>query len=560
MHDWKISHKKIFLGGIGIKKISEYAKRIVAGTAIACLCIALFCSVCLAESDSPQAKSPEIVDTIHLSGGDSGYPTPFMHYPRGPGIYKMNLIFDSLIEKDDKGLVPWLAESWDISSDSKEYIFHLRNDVKWQDGEPFTANDVKFTIDYEKEHPPASSYDLSSVSEIDVIDDHTIKFTLTQPIAPFLDEIASVKIIPEHIYKDESDPNKFESPEAVTGTGPYKLAEYSKEHGTYKFTANEDFWGPEQRVKNIEFIPVSDATVAFQQKEIDFVGLSADLVDMFKSDPEVYVFQQPAIWGYELSFNMNKSPILNDKAIRQAFAYAIDRQELVDKIGRGAGKPGSMGILPQDHIWYNENVLKYEHDAEKAKELLTDAGWTDSDGDGIMDKDGQKLSFNVILASDQARIGELIKERLKEAGIDVTLQAIESKSRDSKLAKGDFEIGINGYGGWGFDADYLRTKFCGASFGIEGASHGRPLIGYQNDKVDELCMAQLSETDTEKRKEIIYELQDVLAEEVPSIPLYYTASYNAYRPAVYDGWMNMFDHHEMTHSKLSYLDRSEIRN
>ncbi|MDD4579733.1 MAG: ABC transporter substrate-binding protein, partial [Methanothrix sp.] len=287
-----------------------------------------------------------------------------MHYPRGPGIYKMNLIFDSLIEKDDQGLIPWLAESWDISSDSKEYIFHLRNDVKWQDGEPFTANDVKFTIDYEKEHPPASSYDLSSVSDIDVIDDHTIKFTLTQPIAPFLDEIASVKIIPEHIYKDESDPNKFESPEAVTGTGPYKLAEYSKEHGTYKFTANEDFWGPKQRVKNIEFIPVSDATVAFQQKEIDFVSLSADLVDMFKSDPEVYVFQQPAIWGYELSFNMNKSPILNDKAIRQAFAYAIDRQELVDKIGRGAGKPGSMGILPQDHIWYNEDVPKYEHDAE----------------------------------------------------------------------------------------------------------------------------------------------------------------------------------------------------
>jgi peptide/nickel transport system substrate-binding protein len=550
----------IFLGGIRIQTISEYAKRFVAGTAIACLCIALFCSVCLAESDSPQAKSPEIVDTIHLSGGDSGYPTPFMHYPRGPGIYKMNLIFDSLIEKDDKGLIPWLAESWDISSDSKEYTFHLRDDVKWMDGEPFTANDVKFTIDYEKEHPPAYSYDLSSVSEIDVLDDHTIKFTLVQPIAPFLDEVSSVKIIPEHIYESESDPNKFDSPEAVTGTGPYELAEYSKEHGTYKFTANEDFWGPKQRVKNIEFIPVSDATVAFQQKEIDFVGLSADLVDMFKSDPEVYVFQQPAIWGYELSFNMNKSPILNDKAIRQAFAYAIDRQELVDKIGRGAGKPGSMGILPQDHIWYNENVPKYEHDAEKAKELLADAGWTDSDGDGIMDKDGQKLSFNVILASEQARIGELIKERLKEAGIDVTLQAIESKSRDSKLANGDFEIGINGYGGWGSDADYLRTKFCGAAFGIVGASHGRPLIGYQNDKVDELCMAQLSETDTEKRKEIIYELQEVLAEEVPSIPLYYTASYNAYRPAVYDGWMNMFDHHEMTHSKLSYLDRSEIRN
>lgn len=540
-------------------KSSLLRKKLLMATALACSCIALICAGCLAQSQGAQSSSPEVVDTIHLSGGDSGYPTPFMHYPRGPGIYKMNLIFDSLIEKDDQGLVPWLAERWDISPDAKEYTFHLRKDVKWQDGEPFTANDVKFTIEYEKEHSPASAYDISSVSDIEVIDDNTIKFTLAQPIAPFLDEISSVKIVPEHIYKDVSDPNKFDSPEAVIGTGPYKLAEYSKEHGTYKFVANEDFWGPEQRVKTIEFIPVSDATVAFQQGEIDFVGLSADLLDMFKDDSGVYIFQQPAIWGYELSFNMNKNPILKDKAVRQAFAYAIDRDELVDKIGRGAGKPGSMGILPQDHIWYNDNLPKYEHDAEKAKQVLSDDGWTDSDGDGIMDKDGQKLSFTIILSSDQARIGELVKERLKEAGIDVTIQAIESKSRDSKLKEGDFEIGINGYGGWGGDADYLRTKFCGMSFGIEGASHGRPLIGYQNDKVDELSLAQLSETDEEKRKEIVYELQEVLADEVPSVPLYYTASYNAYRPAVYDGWMNMYDHHEMTHSKLSYLDRSELR-
>ncbi|MFZ2471018.1 MAG: ABC transporter substrate-binding protein [Methanothrix sp.] len=538
---------------------SPLGSKIAIGMALAISCIALICAGCLAQSQGAQSSSPQVVDTIHLSGGDSGYPTPFMHYPRGPGIYKMNLIFDSLIEKDDQGLVPWLAESWEISPDAKEYTFHLRSDVKWQDGEDFTANDVKFTIEYEKEHSPASAYDLSSASEIDVIDDHTIKFTLTQPIAPFLDEISSVRIIPEHIWKDVSDPNKFDSPEAVVGTGPYKLAEYSKEHGTYKFVANEDFWGPKQRVKTIEFIPVSDATVAFQQGEIDFVGLSADLLDMFKSDNDVYIFQQPAIWGYELSFNMNKSPILKDKAVRQAFAYAIDREELVEKIGRGAGNPGSMGILPQDHIWYNDNLPKYEHDAKKAKQVLYDAGWTDSDGDGIMDKDGRKLSFNVILSSDQARIGELIKERLKEAGIDVSIQAIESKSRDSKLSTGDFEIGINGYGGWGSDADYLRTKFCGASFGIEGASHGRPLIGYQNDRVDELCLAQLCETDEKKRKEIVYELQEVLAEEVPSIPLYYTASYNAYRPAAYDGWMNMYDHHEMTHSKLSYLDRSDLR-
>jgi peptide/nickel transport system substrate-binding protein len=566
-----------------MKKNKKIANAGIIIGIIAFLCIALIFSGCVTQSQSNPTKdekqiktenkteeiktesqietrssSPKIIDTIHLTGGDSGYPSPFMHYPRGPGMYKMNLIFDSLLEKDDKGIIPWLAEKWDISSDYKEYTFYLRNNVKWQDGKDFTAKDVKFTIDYEKKHPPASTYDLSSVSNVEVIDDYTIKFTLVQPIAPFIDDIVSLKIIPEHIWKDVSDPNKFEAPEAVIGTGPYKLESYSKEHGTYKFVAFDSFWGPTQRVKNIEFIPVSDETVAFQQKEIDFVSLSTDAIGMFKNDPEVYLFQQPAIWGYELSFNMNNSPLLKEKVVRQAFAYAIDRDELVKKIGRDAGKPGSMGILPQDHIWYNPKVPKYEHDVNKAKQLLTDAGWEDTSGDGILDKDGKKLSFGMIISSDLARIAELSKERLKEAGIDVTIQAVDSKSRDTKLAQGDFEIAINGYGGWGKDADYLRSKFCGESFGKKGASHGNPLTGYQNDTVDKLALAQLSETDKNKRRDIIYQLQEVLAEEVPSIPLFYTASYNAYRPAVYDGWMNMFDHHTMTHSKLSYLDRSKI--
>ena len=106
-------------------------KEALIGVILACICAALICPVCLAQSGDAKGLSPRSVDIIHLSGGDSGYPTPFMHYPRGPGIYKMNLIFDCLIERDDKGLIPWLAESWDISSDGKEYTFHLRDDVNW---------------------------------------------------------------------------------------------------------------------------------------------------------------------------------------------------------------------------------------------------------------------------------------------------------------------------------------------------------------------------------------------------------------------------------------------
>jgi peptide/nickel transport system substrate-binding protein len=506
-----------------------------------------------------QFLSPRIVDTIRLTGGDYGYPTPFQHYPRGPGSFKMNLIFDALVEKSDKGIIPWLAEKWDISADGKEYTFYLRKGVKWSDGVNFTANDVKFSIDYVKKYPPVSGADLSSIKSVVVVDNYTIKIGISQPIAPFVYQLYSFKIIPEHIWKSVTDPNKYSAPEAVIGTGPYKLAEYSKEHGTYKFVANENFWGPTVRVKTLEFVPVSDEIAAFQQNVVDFTGVSVDVLDTLKSDPKVTVFQQPAVWGYELSFNMNKSALLKEVAVRQAFAYAIDREELLEKVGRGAGKPGSPGILPQDHIWYNPDIQQYKHDAAKAKQVLAAAGWTDSDGDGIMDKNGKKLSFTMTISSDIARIGELVKERLKEAGIEVNIQSLESKARDTKLTQGDFEVAINGYGGWGGDADYLRTKFCGSKYGIQGASHNRPLIGYQNDTVDKLALEQFKETNSEKRKQIIFELQEVLAQEVPSIPLYNTASYEAYRPTTYDGWMNMFDHHEVTHSKLSYLDRTEIK-
>jgi len=138
---------------------------------LACLCVALVLSGCVTQSGTGGLPgntttvngmaSPGIVDTIRLAGGDYGYPTPFQHYPRGPGSFKMNLIFDALVEKDDEGIIPWLAENWDISTDGTEYTFYLRKNVKWQDGQDFTSNDVKFTIDYVKKYPPVSGVDLS---------------------------------------------------------------------------------------------------------------------------------------------------------------------------------------------------------------------------------------------------------------------------------------------------------------------------------------------------------------------------------------------------------------
>lgn len=510
----------------------------------------------VAENSSAESQQ---VDVVHLSGGDYGYPQPFTIYPRGPGSSKVGMIFESLLERDELGIIPWLAESWNLSSDETEYTFYLRSGVNWSDGVPFTANDVKFTFDYEQKNVPISGgIETGVIDSVQVINSTTVKFVLNQPVSTFPYKLTSFKIIPEHIYENVSDPTSFLDPEAVTGTGPYILDEYNKEHGTYRFVTNENFWGPGTAVKSVEFIPISDSLIAFEQGEIDFTSVSPDILDRFTSDSDVRIVQQPAFWGYQFYFNMKKFPELNDSRIRQAFAYAIDREELVEKIARGAGKAGKMGILPEDHIWYNSNQPEYSYSPEKARALLEEAGWADTDGDGIRDKNGQKLSYVLSLGSSEVRIGELIKERLSDVGIDVSVQALESKSRDTNLKNGDFELLISGFGGWGQDADYLRTRYCDTGSQSSSVSSGAAVFGYHNETLNALGTQELQESDEEKRKELIYDMQTVLANDIPAIPLYYTTQYDVWRISKYDGWMNRYDHHARTQCILSYIQRDGI--
>ncbi|MDY0266926.1 MAG: ABC transporter substrate-binding protein [Methanimicrococcus sp.] len=523
--------------------------------------VTLMVAGCIDTDGNPDVKRTESqnADVLRLAGGDYGYPQPFSISPRGPGSSKVRMIFDTLLERDEKGSIPWLAESWEISSDGTEYTLYLREGIVWSDGEPFTANDVKFTFDYEQKYIPiAGGMEAGIVDHVQVIDDNTVKFVLIQPFSSFLSKLTSFMIIPEHIYKNVEDPAGFLGKEAVIGTGPFLLDQFHKEHGSYRFISNDKFWGPDTVVETVEFVPVSDEMLSFEQGEIDFASLSPDVFNRFASDKDIRIVQQPAVWAYQLYFNMNKRTELNDVKVRQAFVYAIDREELVEKVGRGAGKPGRMGILPEDHIWYNADQPEYSFNPEMAKKLLDEAGWIDTDGDGIRDKGGKKLSYVLTLSSAEVRIGELLKQRLNDVGIDVQVKALETKSRDSNLNNGDFELAISGYGGWGRDADYLRTRFCNIVSQSESVSSGATVFGYHNDTLNALGVMEQTELDDEKRKAIVFEMQTVLAEDIPAIPLYYTTNHDAWRISKYDGWMNMYDHHARTHSILSYVKREGV--
>jgi len=496
------------------------------------------------------------VDVIRLAGGDWGYPSPFAHYPRGPGGFKMCLIFDSLLERDEKGLIPWLAERYTIEDGGRTYRFFIRPGVHWQDGHPLTPEDVAFALDYANRHAATWSYIFDAIETVSVDDDHAVCVRLKVHRAAMLDHIGRTRIIPKHIWEGIERPKEFTAPEAVIGSGPYRLTHYSKAHGTYRFEAFEDFWGPRQRLRTIEFVPVSEPILAYEKGEIDLTAVTPDVRPRFANNPDHRIVRSPAFWGYRLLLNMDRVPAFREVAVRQALIYAIDRQELVDKIARGAAVPGRPGILPPDHVMAVE-TRTYPFDPAQARERLDQAGYRRPAGaEGRVTPDGQPLSWELLCSSTEVRLAELIRQRLREIGLPLTIRSVDAKTRDARVRGLDYQMAILGHGGWGGDPDYLVARFTLAATGANAAPSHAGLPGLVAPRLMDLLQRQQTAVDPEERRRLVAALQQEIAEQVPEIPLFCTTGYTIYRPAKYDGWMFMFDHHSLPHSKLSYLERS----
>lgn len=530
------------------------------GLFLCCLVLAaLACSRDGADSQSTvgEAESGR-VPVIRLQGGDWGYPTPFAHYPRGPGGYKMCLIFDSLLERGESGLVPWLAEKWAVREGGSVYIFTIRQGVEWHDGTPLTPADVAFSLDYAARRPMTWSYVFGQIRETGVLPGNRVRVTLKQPCATMLENLGRTRIIPRHVWENQDNPQAFTGPASVVGTGPFRLTGYSREHGTYRFEAFDRFWGPRPRVGRIEFVPVSEPILAYENGEIDLVRVSPDILPRFGNDPAHKVVKGPAFWGYRLLFNLSGPGPMRDRRVRQAFAHAIDLEELVAKIARGAAKAGRAGILPPDHVMAADGVKTYEFSPEKAATLLADAGFRlTGNVRPRTGPDGEPLAFDLLCSGREVRMAEIIKQRLGAVGADIRILSKDGKTRDSRVREGRFSLAIIGHGGWGNDPDYLAAH-CTNNFFRSASPSASGVTGPASPALTGLLVEQRLETDPDKRRELIREIQHLAAEAVPEIPLFYTTAHTVYRPATYDGWMFMFDHHSLEHSKLSYLDRKSL--
>ncbi len=479
--------------------------------------------------------------TVRLAGGDYGRPTPFM-FSRGPGHVNTSYVFDTLAWHDSRGVIPWLATSWAPEQGGRAWTFSLRPDVKWQDGQPFTADDVVFTFEYLAAHPtPWWASSLQVVAGAEKVTETSIRLRLKEPYAPLIPSIAtSVFILPRHVWEPVSDPTKFDAPSATVGTGPYRLQQYNEAQGSYLFEANDSFFLGRPYVRRIEQVPAPNELLALQQGGIDAGGLGFNqaappgVLDSFKRDNRFKTISSPLEWTFALFFNMAKGGPLADVRFRQAVGYALNLDDLVARFLQGQGVVGNPGQVAPTSPWHNPRVPQYPFDTAKAQRLLDDAGYLDRDHDGVRETaTGTPLRFPLILAnSDPIRVAELLQSYLKAAGIQVTPQVMDGQARDSAAAQGRYDLALVGFGGLGGDPDGLRAKFDSHS---KSKSFTR-VHGYANPTFDSLAAQQLSTIDEAARKAIVDRMQVILAQDLPTIDLYYPTGYWIYRAAVLDAW------------------------
>lgn len=433
-------------------------------------------------------------------------------------------IFNSLLRYDrNLELEGELAQSWSISADHRTITFKLKPDLQWADGKPLTSADVLFTWQLVTDENTRTPYgaDYKLVIKAETPDPLTFRVSYQEPYAPALDTWAGLQILPRHLLEGQ-DINTTAFAQNPVGSHYYKLEQW--QHGErISLVRNPLATQGQAQIERLvsRFIP--DAAS-------QFLELMADNIDTMNLNPIQYARIFPArpdlsrkIALYKelgnnytyLGFNLKRKPF-DDVRVRQAINYAINKQELIDGVLLGLGEPVASPYKPGTR-WSNPRLQPYPYDAEKALALLKEAGYADHDGDGILDKDGKPLKFEMLTNQNKQRemSAVLVQRRLKEIGIDTSIRVLEWASFIGRFIKtGEFDAVVLG---WSLSLDPDQYSIWHSSQQAPGQFN---FIGYHNPQVDKLLEQGRLELDIEKRTNIYHEFARLLQEDSPIVYLY----------------------------------------
>ena len=426
-------------------------------------------------------------------------------------------IYNGLVKYDKNlNIVGDLAESWDFSTDKLTITFHLRRDVRWQDGKPFTARDVLYTykVTVDPKTPTAYSGDFLMVKKAEVPDDYTFKVTYDKPFAPALISWG-VSILPSHLLEGK-DITTSPLTRAPVGTGPYKLKEWIA-GDRIVLTENSDYFEGRPYISRIIARVIPDPATQFLELKnggIDMAGLTplqyVKQTDYPKFKREFNKIKYLGFNYVYLGYNL-KHPFFRDKRVRQALTYAVNKQEIIEGILLGQGVVADGPYKPD--MWaYNPNVRKYSYDPKKAESLLAEAGFVKG-SDGRLSKDGKPFEFTIMTnQGNDVRIhcAELIQRWFAAIGITVKIRVIEwaafvnqfidSRKFDAVLLAWTIPQDPDIYDIW--HSSKQGTKELN-------------FMGFENKEVDELLVQARQTFDQEERKRYYWRIQEILAEEQP---------------------------------------------
>lgn len=437
-----------------------------------------------------------------------------------------SLVFNGLTRSDENGVLqPDLATSWSISPDGLIYTFTLRSNVRWHDGVPFTADDVLYTLHSIQDPASKSPPDLAGfwrTVAITVVDPMTIRFQLTQPYAPFLD-YTTIGILPAHLLKDIAPADLFQNPfnRRPIGTGPFMISEMTMDHAT--LDANPAYYGARPYLGRILFKFYSDSEsvmAAYTRGEVEGIAsiLPADLPKARALDN--LTLYNARLAGYSLIYlNLSKAPF-QDKSVRQALLYAIDRQHLVNDILQGQGLLAASPIEPG--TWaYDNAVPQYPFDVDKAKQLLDAAGWKDA-GDGVRRKDQNVLSFTLITNDDPVRVAmanEIVKE-WQAIGVKAVAQSVPTSLLVTNVLRPrQFDAVLYEWRTLSNDPDqyenWHQTQIPGPT------SSGQNYSGLNDNDISAALETARKTSDQGQRAVLYQKFQELFADRVPALLLYY---------------------------------------
>lgn len=412
------------------------------------------------------------------------------------------LIFNGLTAHDgDNQVVPGLAKNWDYDEDTYTYTFHLTEGVKWHDGEPLTAEDVKFTIEaiMDPDNGSENAPNYEDVETITVIDENTVAFRLTAPNVAFLDYM-TMSILPKHLLEGEDMQTSdfFKNP---VGTGPYKMTKWD-EGQAITLSKNEEYFKGEPNIDTIIFKLVPDDNAkALQLKsgELDMALLTPKDAAAFANNEKYTCYDMKTADYRGILFNFGNEYWQKNKDIIPAICYGLDREAIIDAVLLGQGIV-AYGPL-QRNIYNNANVEHYDYNPAKSKELLEAVGCT-MGKDGFYYRNDEKLGFSIsVTAGDQVRIdiANIAAQQLKEIGIDVKVEIPAETDWAGQMA---FLIG------WGspFDADDHTYK-------VFGTDKGANYSAYSNELVDQYLTEARESSDPEVRKAAYAKFQEELAKD-----------------------------------------------